>query len=67
MTFIDSFARRCARLNADGLTVTKGPSGTLHVRYGKKVEEVEDDPKYPEKTLAAVRSAVDSLMGMSDE
>jgi hypothetical protein len=67
VTFIESFARRCARLNADSLTVTKNPGGTLHVRYGERVEEVSDDPKFPERTLAAVRSAIDSLMGMCDE
>lgn len=67
MSFVESFARRCARLNADSLTVTKGPSGTLHVRYGKRVEQVEDTPAFPERTLAAVRSAIDSLMGMLDE
>lgn len=64
MTFIESFARRCARLNADGLTVTKGPSGVLHVRYGAYVEQVEDDAAFPEKTLANVRAAINRLMGL---
>lgn len=66
MTFVEIFARRCARLNADSLTVTKGPSGVLHVRYGDRSVAVQDVAAFPEKTLAAVRVAIDQLMGRGE-
>lgn len=63
MTFIESWGRRCARRNADRISVAKSAkSGLLEVRYGDKLVEVLDSTPDREKTLREVRVAIDRLM-----
>jgi hypothetical protein len=62
MTFIESWVRRCARRNADRVTISKTPTGAFVVSYGDHRSEVVDSTPDHETTLRDVRVAVDRLM-----